>query len=97
MLTRPSNISSNKNEHVSTKTGTHTTAPSNVTVLCALVYILFKTFLTIVIILIMLLSSLENRDKHHSDRPRWPRDTLYPQTLAPTSPTSGGRSVGIVR
>jgi hypothetical protein len=26
---------------------------------------------------------------------RWPRDTLYPQKLALTSPTSGGRSVGI--
>jgi hypothetical protein len=29
------------------------------------------------------------------DSLRWPRDTLYP--LALTSPTSGGRSVGIVR
>jgi hypothetical protein len=28
---------------------------------------------------------------------RWPRDTLYPQKLALTSPTSGGGSVGIVR
>jgi hypothetical protein len=28
---------------------------------------------------------------------RWPRDTLYPQKLAVTSPTSDGRSVGIVR
>jgi hypothetical protein len=28
---------------------------------------------------------------------RWPRDTLYPQKLALTSPTCGGRSVGIVR
>jgi hypothetical protein len=28
---------------------------------------------------------------------RWPRDTLYLQNLALTSPTSGGRSVGIVR
>jgi hypothetical protein len=26
----------------------------------------------------------------------WPHDTLYPQKLALTSPTSGGRSVGIV-
>jgi hypothetical protein len=26
---------------------------------------------------------------------RWPRDTLYPQMLVLTSPTSGGRSVGI--
>jgi hypothetical protein len=28
---------------------------------------------------------------------RWPRNTLYPQKLALTSQTSGGRSVGIVR
>jgi hypothetical protein len=28
---------------------------------------------------------------------RWPRDTLCPQNFALTSPTSGGRSVGIVR
>jgi hypothetical protein len=28
---------------------------------------------------------------------RWSRNTLYPQRLALTSPTSGGRSVGIVR
>jgi hypothetical protein len=27
----------------------------------------------------------------------WPRNTLYPQTLELTSPTSGGRSVCIVR
>jgi hypothetical protein len=31
------------------------------------------------------------------DSLRWPRDTLYPQKLTLTSPTSGGRSVGIVR
>jgi hypothetical protein len=28
---------------------------------------------------------------------RWPRDTFYPLKMALTSPTSGGRSVGIVR
>jgi hypothetical protein len=28
---------------------------------------------------------------------RWSRDTLYPLKLVLTSPTSGGRSVGIVR
>jgi hypothetical protein len=28
---------------------------------------------------------------------RWPRNTLYQQRLALTSPTSGGRSVGVVR
>jgi hypothetical protein len=27
---------------------------------------------------------------------RWPRDTLYPEKLALTSPTIGGPSVGIV-
>jgi hypothetical protein len=31
------------------------------------------------------------------DPSRWPRNTLYPQKLALTSPTSGGRPVGIVR
>jgi hypothetical protein len=31
------------------------------------------------------------------DSLRWPRDTLYPLNWALTSPTSGGRSVGIVR
>jgi hypothetical protein len=30
------------------------------------------------------------------DQSRWPRGILYPQKLAITSPTSGGRSVGIV-
>jgi hypothetical protein len=40
---------------------------------------------------------LENRE-HGSGNPLfWPRDTLYPQKLALTSPTSGGRLVGIVR
>jgi hypothetical protein len=33
----------------------------------------------------------------HGNPLRWPRDTLYPQKLALTSPTSGGRSVSIVR
>jgi hypothetical protein len=31
------------------------------------------------------------------DSLRWPRDTLYPQKLTLTSPTTGGHSVGIVR
>jgi hypothetical protein len=31
------------------------------------------------------------------DPPRWPCNTLYPKKLALTSPTDGGRSVGIVR
>jgi hypothetical protein len=42
-------------------------------------------------------SGLENREYGRGDPLRWPSDTLYPQKLAPTSPTSCGRSVGIVR
>jgi hypothetical protein len=40
---------------------------------------------------------LENREYVRRDLLRWPRGTLYPQKLALTSLTSGGRSVGIVR
>jgi hypothetical protein len=40
---------------------------------------------------------LENREYGRGDLLRWPRDTLYPQKLALTSSTYGGRSVGIVR
>jgi hypothetical protein len=42
-------------------------------------------------------SGLENREYDRADPLRWPRDTLYPQKLALTSPKSGGRLVGIVR
>jgi hypothetical protein len=42
-------------------------------------------------------SCLENREYGRRDPSRWQRGTLYPQKLAITSPTSGGRSVGIVR
>jgi hypothetical protein len=42
-------------------------------------------------------SGLENREYGRRDPLRWPRGTLYPQKLALTSPTKGGRSVGIVR
>jgi hypothetical protein len=43
-------------------------------------------------------SGLENPINDRGGDPlRWPRDRLYPQKLALTSPTSGGRSVGIVR
>jgi hypothetical protein len=38
----------------------------------------------------------DNRDYGRRDVPRWSRNSLYPQSLALTSPTSGGRSVGIV-
>jgi hypothetical protein len=40
---------------------------------------------------------LENRECRRKYPLYWPRNTLYPQKLALTSPTSGGRSVGIVR
>jgi hypothetical protein len=42
-------------------------------------------------------SSLENREYRRGDPSRWPRGTLCPQKLALTSPTSVGRSDGIVR
>jgi hypothetical protein len=38
-----------------------------------------------------------NREYGRRDPSRWPRGILYPQKLTLTSPTSGGRSVGIVR
>jgi hypothetical protein len=41
-------------------------------------------------------SCLEIREYDRRDPSRRPRGTLYPQKLALTSPTSGGRSVGIV-
>jgi hypothetical protein len=41
-------------------------------------------------------SCLENREYGRGDPSRWPRGTIYPQELALTSPTSGGRSIGIV-
>jgi hypothetical protein len=42
-------------------------------------------------------SGLENREYGRGDPLRWPRDTLYLQKLALTSPTRGGSPVGIVR
>jgi hypothetical protein len=39
----------------------------------------------------------EIRECGRRDPSRWPRGTLYQQTLALTSPTSGDRSVSIVR
>jgi hypothetical protein len=42
-------------------------------------------------------SGLESREYGRRDPSRWPRGTLYPQKLALTSPTSGGRPAGIVR
>jgi hypothetical protein len=42
-------------------------------------------------------SGLETREYGRRDPSRWPRGILYPQKLTLTSPTSGGRSVGVVR
>jgi hypothetical protein len=42
-------------------------------------------------------TGLENLDYGRGDLLRWPRDTLYPQKLALTLPTSSGRLVDIVR
>jgi hypothetical protein len=42
-------------------------------------------------------SDPENREYSHRDPSRWPHDILNPQKLALTSPTRGGRSVGVVR
>jgi hypothetical protein len=41
-------------------------------------------------------SGLENREYGRMDPSRWPRGTLYPQTLALTSSTNGGLSVGTI-
>jgi hypothetical protein len=42
-------------------------------------------------------SGLERREYGRRGPLRRPLDTLYPQKVAATSPTSGGSSVGIVR
>jgi hypothetical protein len=42
-------------------------------------------------------SCLENLEYCRRDPSRWQRGTLYPQKLSLISPTSGGRSVGIIR
>jgi hypothetical protein len=42
-------------------------------------------------------SGLEIREYGRSYPSLWPRGTIYPQKFAVTSPTSGCRSVGIVR
>jgi hypothetical protein len=42
-------------------------------------------------------SGIEIREYGRGDPLRWRRYTLYQQTLALTSPTVGGRSVGIIR
>jgi hypothetical protein len=47
--------------------------------------------------LVSTIEELENREYGRGDPLRLPRNTLYPQKLALSSPTSDGRSVGIVR
>jgi hypothetical protein len=42
-------------------------------------------------------SSLESPEYDRRDPSRWPRGTLCPQKFELPSPTSGGRSIGIVR
>jgi hypothetical protein len=42
-------------------------------------------------------SGLESREYGRGQPLHWPRDTLYPQKLALTSPTSGVCSVGMIR
>jgi hypothetical protein len=42
-------------------------------------------------------SSLESQEFGRSHPPRWPLGILFPQKVALSSATSGGRSVGIVR
>jgi hypothetical protein len=43
------------------------------------------------------MAGLESREYDSGDPLRWPRDAIYQQKLALTSPTSGCRSVGIDR
>jgi hypothetical protein len=38
-------------------------------------------------------SGLESREYGRRDPSRWPRGTFYPQKLALTLPTSGGRGI----
>jgi hypothetical protein len=40
-------------------------------------------------------SGLEIREYGRRDPTRWPRGTVYPQKLALTSPTIGGRTFGV--
>jgi hypothetical protein len=60
---------------------------------------IYTTFLSLPnkALTIRLAAGLENREYGSRDPSRWPCDTLYPQKLTLTSPTSCDRSVGIVR
>jgi hypothetical protein len=52
---------------------------------------------TLALFLIAVAIGLESREYGHRDPSLWPHGTLSSQKLVLTSPTSGGRSVGIVR
>jgi hypothetical protein len=56
-----------------------------------IVLLTFRNFLTLTIL------AVESREYGRRALSCWPRGTHYPQKLALTSPTSGGRSVGIAR
>jgi hypothetical protein len=56
-----------------------------------LLYTVFPSFFTL-----LLLYSLENQEYGCRDLLCWPGNTMYPQKLALTSPTSDGRLVSIV-
>jgi hypothetical protein len=47
--------------------------------------------------IVRMIFRLELREYGSRDLSLWPRGTLYPQKLALTLQSSGGRSVGIVR
>jgi hypothetical protein len=51
----------------------------------------------IIVVVVVVVVCLDNREYGRRDPSRWPRGTLYPHKLAINSPTSGSRSVGIVR
>jgi hypothetical protein len=48
-------------------------------------------------IIIVIIAGLESREYGRRNPSRRPHGTLYPQKLAVTLPTGGGRSVGMVR
>jgi hypothetical protein len=59
--------------------------------------IFFIICITVIIYCTNYICCLVYREYGYRDPSRWPRDILYPQKLSITSPTSGGRLVGIVR
>jgi hypothetical protein len=83
-----------------TRTPTPRSSPLNVFIIKLLIsclYWLIYLFLHQLTTLSDSTPVLKTEFNGRGDPLRWPRDTLYPQKLALTSPTSGGRSIGIVR